>query len=155
MNTHDLMKLSVKLFMENDVSSDVVKTTDTLFDVIDKVALKTKGSSLDFLIVIVDESFKAHAVITYRNLTELIEDLSSKLSSEKQEELKRPISEFGYDKKFPITYFVSSSEDNAQKVLDWFKADKTDIVIALDENGKYIGKIKRNPFVEKIKLLLN
>jgi hypothetical protein len=147
MTIGELLKKPTKIILENNISNDVIKPNDSITRVIDMI-LKISEPGPEFLVVYTDEvdsDYPVKAVVTNREISSFVEEiLSNKVST--------TIKDLKLESKFPLKYFVYE-DDLIEKVFKLFQADLTDVVVVLNKDDKYIGKVRRSSFIEKTKIL--
>ncbi|MBI4086441.1 hypothetical protein HY416_00450 [Candidatus Kaiserbacteria bacterium] len=151
MTINELLKKPIEIMLENNVSDDIVQPSDVVSKLLERVARFSDQSALDFLIVYadkVDGNYSAKAVITHKELSALLDLVQAPNNAEKT------VQELDLEAKFPLRYWLHKN-DPIEKAYNLFKADLTDTIIILDEKEIYVGKVKRNPFVERLKILLS
>jgi hypothetical protein len=149
MSMHELFKKSVDLVTENCNSNDVIRPTDTVMNLAPRIIAANNISLADILFVYVDHAMENHpvrAVITHREFSVFL-DLVTKYM-----ETNPSIDKLDLESVFPLRYFVMKT-DSIEKVFNMFKADVTDTIIVLGEKQEYVGKIRRNQFVDTVKSL--
>lgn len=150
----ELLKKPVEIFTENNISEDILLPNQMVSDLVKKILDLEKDKHPDFLTVCADQVEKAfipNAVITNRELKELTDYLIE--FGKTNDYTNTPMRNLRLENKFPPK-FKLNKEDTAEQAYNIFKSDMTDIVIVLDK-GKYIGKLRRNQFVQRIKTLLD
>lgn len=150
MKLQEFLKKPLRPFIENNIVEDVIAEDKAVTDLINLVTTQlTNKSRLDFLVVITDQVGKPKAVITHRDVDKFIQRLKDRsglgdfstmqISKLELQELAPPN---------PI--MIERDTDSMEKAYDLFHRDITDTIIAVDSEGKYIGKVKRNSFVQNI-----
>ncbi|MFA7315520.1 MAG: hypothetical protein WC059_01805 [Candidatus Paceibacterota bacterium] len=148
MKLTELSKKPVKIVIENNISLDMIFPNDKRASLIEKIINKLgdDAGSENFLLVYVNEEHEIQAVMTSNDVTKLIEVLSSNPAITK-------VSELNLEKEFPVKFKINSS-DLIENLLDMFTREQTDIIIVVDEENKYLGKVKRSGLYEWFKIML-
>ena len=155
MTLQELLKRPVRLVITNDVHKDVVDVASPIYTLINKAVELIQGAnSLNFLIVVTSgPTLKTEAVITNRESSQLVDFLISEVAKP-DSTTATPVSGLNLGTVLPPKFVVNRDTDTIQKAYDLLQSNVTDIVVAVDNEGNYVGKIKRNEFYETMKSLL-
>lgn len=161
MNTiHEILKKPIKLVLENNIHEDVVFPDTTIAELVNKIHAKVTDPDLEVylsaLFVYTDKSadnkYVPKAMITSREAIKFAELVTEHLDSGKH--ASEPISVLNLETHFPIKFQLSDS-DEIEEATRIFKSGLTDVIIIVNSTSEYIGKLKRENFTEKLKMLLN
>ena len=146
MSSINISDKPVKLIMENDIVSDIVYASDKVYDKINLLSDKIDklNDPRDFFIVVLESvDNKIKGIITFEQLNLL----SEKLSKNK---------DLNFDTLLDTTPILLGYKHSIREVLDTFEKNKNCNVILIKNNdGNYMGKVKRTNIQKRIKELLN
>jgi CBS-domain-containing membrane protein len=154
MTLQELLRKPVRLVVTNDVQQDAVQLNATVVSLIHRTTSLIATDSLNFLIAIVNENFKLRAVVTNREANQLLDILIAEVSKA-DFKADRLISDLNLEVMMPPKFSVNRDTDSIQKAYEMLQSGATDIIVAIDSLGNYVGKIRRNDFSETLKSLLS
>ena len=146
----DLLQKPLSFILENHIDDNVIFSDASVSTLLDKMSsqLSNEKAFPDFLIVITDHDYIIKAVITNREVADLIQ-------------IVRPLTDYNVkvetldlDKKFPPKYALNDTE-KIEAVFNILRTNVTDMVIAKNAAGKYVGKIGRVFILKKMEALLS
>ncbi len=149
----ELLKKPVEVVLENNIHEDILFEDQTVNELIERISnlVSSSTDSLDFLVVITDRDLLLKTAITNRELDSLL----VLLGEESAENLaSKSIQSLGLGEKIPLGNPISLETATIENVYNLFQSDLADILIVQNKDSKYVGKIKRNNFTKRLKLLL-
>jgi len=141
MNRITLSDKPVKMIMENDIASDIVYADKQIKDQFDKIAnkLMSVNDPRDFFFVVLDKKETVMGMITF-------------------DEIKNVLNKKQYTKKFGdlkikpnILLYTDSIKDAMNKLRD----EPYDIILIVDKNCKYFGKVKATTIQKRLNELFD
>jgi Mg/Co/Ni transporter MgtE len=147
MKLKELLEKPSKIVVENNISEDMVFSSETTESFIDRIVERLNDTvSENFLYVYVTDEKELRAVITSSDIRKLVEILRKPES--------KNVHDLNLDQEFPVKYVVKST-DPIQVIIDLFKKEPTDIVVITNEENQYLGKVKRSKLNEWFKIMLD
>jgi len=149
MNLKELLKKPVEIITENNILDDIVLPDQPISKLVEMIKVKSSKSE-EFLIVCTNEEYVVNAVITSKeviNLLNRIVDVSDLKSSR--------IRALTLENTFPPKFIVHKGTATVEQVLSIMNSGITDVVIVIDEQQKYAGKIRRSRLKERLQMLLS
>ncbi len=150
MTLNEILKKPIEIVVENNISEDVVKPSLTITDFVVKLSKTLEKPSTDFLIIYtdeVDENYPVRAAITGKEIPDII-DLISSVS------MSSLVRDLCLESKFPLKYSLSI-EDPIEKAFSLFQSGVTDTIVILKKDGTYAGKVRKQSFVDRLKIFLS
>jgi hypothetical protein len=159
MELNEVLKKQLKLVMENDILSDIVliDNKEIVSQLLQIIKLQVeKGNLQDFLIVFLDNNNFPKAVVSYDD-AQLLVTIFQKIVEEGKENKKiigsnlkaEILKKFG---KFEKLNYDAPIGLAIEKLRDY---PDEEVLIIVNEVGRYIGKIRRKNFTKNIRRLLN
>ena len=158
MDFEKLKKKPVKLIMENNILDDVIYLNDNLEKLFRLTETKLDHSFRDFLIVILNESNFVQHIITYREFEDYMNIFRAFVNKieDKDKPIDANVSELNLNKfKIKINNNAVNSNTEVEDALNIVKENKLEVLVVVDSEKKYLGKIKRSSLKKRVNELLD
>lgn len=161
MDFETLKKKPAKFIMENNILDDVIYLNDNFDDLIKKVNKKIHKSFRDFLLVILNSQDKNEVqfIITHKEVISFMNAFTDQLMNIKNKGLelsKAKIQEIKLDE-FKINFGKNAIEETleVQKALDSIRENSLEVLVVINGDYKYVGKVKRSSLKNRIAELID
>lgn len=157
MNINELFSKSVDSFLEDPSHTEIVQESTLLRDFMARFDRITEPNDwLNFLAVMVDINDKILSIITYKDLPNLFKIFKGRLSEEGKDFSGLAINDLNLTDSGFVGSEAINRNENIKKIADIFENNKEIFVVAIkDADNKYIGKVSRLKFHDKIKKLIS
>jgi len=153
-----LKKKPIRLIMENNILDDVVHLSDPLGDLFSKIDDKIKNSFRDFIIVILNSDNEVYFIITYKEFSKFLSIFSKFLGFSKKgnkidsKKLGAKVEDIMDLEQFSIKKGINAIEADAivQRALDIMDENKLEVLVVVNKEDKYLGKIKRSSLRKRV-----
>src|SRR6185437_1655705 len=148
----------IRLIMENNILDDVVHLSDPLGDLFSKIDDKIKNSFRDFIIVILNSDNEVYFIITYKEFSKFLSIFSKFLGFSKKgnkidsKKLGAKVEDIMDLEQFSIKKGINAIEADAivQRALDIMDENKLEVLVVVNKEDKYLGKIKRSSLRKRV-----
>lgn len=157
MDFEALKRKPSKLIMENNILDDVVYLNAPLKVLFNKIDEKFEKSFRDFLIVIINSKNEVNYIITYKEFPSFITLFSNFLGYLKKDDkidskkLKNKVEDLDL-KPFSLNKGINAitADIEVQKALDIMNENNLEVLVVVNNENKYVGKIKRSSLKKRV-----
>ncbi len=148
MELGDFLQMPAEKITDID-RSDIVRESSLFFDISKKIEqVKTTDDLANFLAVYLDSKDEIKALVTYKNITDLLQHLINNHGVETDSKVLDAALDKGSEYKPKIDFKLN---EPISVIADYFTNNDENVVIVKDENNKFVGKILRKNFIKKIR----